>query len=49
MCDKCTEQSTKIALYRKLAVAVLDQAALDGIQFFIAKYEADKQNLDPKE
>jgi hypothetical protein len=47
MCDKCTELDEKIAHYRKLAAAVLDQPALAGIHILIAKYQADKKTAHP--
>jgi hypothetical protein len=45
MCEKCIELDRKIEHYRKLSTWVLDQNALEGIRFLIAKYSADKESL----
>jgi hypothetical protein len=48
MCDKCTELNNKIAHYSRLSMMVLDENALDGIRFLVAKYCDDKKALHPE-
>jgi hypothetical protein len=47
MCDKCIELDRRIVHYGALSTGVQDAAALEGIRFLIAKYEADKKALHP--
>jgi hypothetical protein len=45
MCEKCIELDKKIEHYQELSSWVLDQIALEGIRFLVAKYKADKKAL----
>jgi hypothetical protein len=47
MCETCIELDKKIDHYEVLSTLVTDKAALDGIRFLVAKYNADKKVLHP--
>ena len=42
MCTKCIEVDAKIAHYKRMAILVTDQKALDGIASMIKSMTADK-------
>jgi hypothetical protein len=49
MCDKCKPLDERIAHYRKLLRAILDQQTVDGIGQLIQEIEAQKKSLHPEE
>ena len=49
VCDKCDELDGKIEHYRKLASAITDRLALDGIADRIKEMEAQKVQLHPEQ
>jgi hypothetical protein len=49
MCDKCDVLDAKIEHYRKLASAITDRLALDGIADRIKDMEAQKVQFHPEE
>jgi hypothetical protein len=48
MCEKCIEIDEKIARYKRVAVSILDQATIDGLQILIERAEAEKKTLHPR-
>jgi hypothetical protein len=49
MCDKCKPLDERIAHYRELLRAILDQQTLDGIGQLIHQLEAQKNSLHLEE
>ena len=49
MCDKCDVLDAKIEQYRKLASAITDRLALDGIADRIKDMEAQKVQFHPEQ
>lgn len=49
MCDKCDVLDAKIEHYRKLASAITDRLALDGIADRIKDMEAQKVQFHPEQ
>ena len=49
MCDKCIELDKKIQQYRRIAFSLNDRLTLDRIKTAIAKLEAQKAALHPKQ
>jgi hypothetical protein len=48
MCEKCIEIDRKIARLKDLALLILDQRTIDGIDKLIAEQKAQKIELHPE-
>jgi hypothetical protein len=49
MCERCVELDQKIHHYRRLALSIVDQRTVDGINELIEKMKAEKVALHPEQ
>lgn len=47
MCDTCNQLDERIAHYRKVMSAMIDQLTIDRIAALVAELEAQKASLHP--
>lgn len=49
MCSKCDQIDSRIARYKQLMTGIIDQQVQDAADRMVARLEAEKQALHPKE